>query len=1029
MRLLEYNNNGEFCLTEFIDDIPPYAILSHTWGPEEVTFGDITDGNGTKKTGFDKIRFCGEQARRDGLQYFWVDTCCINKSSSAELAEAINSMFRWYRNAVKCYVFMPDVPRPTVDSEDGFLPWESAFQTSRWFTRGWTLQELIAPTSVEFFSKNRELLGDKKSLERHICEITRIPSKAFRGSPLAEFSATERMLWAETRQTTREEDIAYSLLGIFDVHMPLIYGEGRANAVERLREAIDRKEKGIKYENFLIPFSLFTVTEIEHFVAREKELAEIHKNLGGDGSRRTVVLHGLGGIGKTQLAVAYAKRHKDNYSAIFWLSIKDEDSLKQSFAKVARQILREYPSARRLSTVDMKNIDDVIDAVKAWLSLPHNTRWLMLYDNYDNPKLASNKDPAAVNIMKFLPEAYQGSVLITTRSSEVEIGHLIQVTKLVNIRDSLEILSNTSHREGLMDNADAAKLARKLDGLPLALATAGAYLKQAAIGFSDYLRLYKESWMQLQESSPKLSSYEDRTLYSTWHISFNHVKQQNILSAKLLCFWAYFDSQDLWLELLQHGDSNDPDWLRQLAKNELSFHPAVRVLSNHGLVEVHMSSQELIESRGYSMHGCVHSWTIHVLNQVWDCDLARLAIKFVGSHAPGEQTVQPWMTQRRLLQHAARCSDMLLNNLVIKDEISDDEIARACHNLGLLYADQGKLAEAEQMYERALRGYEKALGAEHTSTLDTVNNLGNLYVDLGKLAEAEQMYERALRGCEKALGAEHTSTLDTVNNLGNLYKDQGKLAEAEQMYERALRGYEKALGAEHTSTLQTVNNLGILYANQSKLAEAEQMYERALRGYEKALGAEHTSTLQTVNNLGNLYADLGKLAEAEQMYERALRGKEKALGTEHMSTLNTINNLGILYKNQGKLAEAEQMYERALRGYEKALGTDNISIYTPALNTIWAFASLFKQQSNLPEARIMYLKALIGYEKVVGPDHSTCQSLRKVLRDLDTWTKKEAMKGIDKLASDPRGGVSRLDSEGALLTSRRYKPFRKLKWR
>jgi hypothetical protein len=249
MRLLQYNNEGEFSLTQFFDNIPRYAVLSHTWGPEEVNFRDMMEGNGTSKTGFDKIRFCGEQARRDGLQYFWVDTCCIDKSSSAELAEAINSMFRWYRDAAKCYVFLSDVPRADVDITDQShqLPWESAFQISRWFTRGWTLQELIAPTSVEFFSKNRELLGDKKSLERHICEITRIPSKALRGSPLAEFSATERMSWAETRQTTREEDIAYSLLGIFDVHMPLIYGEGRVNAVGRLREAIDRKEKGILF--------------------------------------------------------------------------------------------------------------------------------------------------------------------------------------------------------------------------------------------------------------------------------------------------------------------------------------------------------------------------------------------------------------------------------------------------------------------------------------------------------------------------------------------------------------------------------------------------------------------------------------------------------------------------------------------------------------------------------------------------------------------------------------------------------------
>ena len=207
----------------------------------------------------------------------------------------------------------------------------------------------------------------------------------------------------------------------------------------------------MKCEDFSVSFSLSNISGIEHFVAREEELAEIHAKLSGDGSRRTVVLHGLGGMGKTQLAVAYAKRHKDNYSAIFWLNIKDEDSLKQSFARMARQILQEHPSAHWLSNVDMKNLDEVIDAVKAWQDLPYNTRWLMIYDNYDNPRLVSNKDPAAVDIAKFLPEVYQGSVFVTTRSSEVEIGHLIKVTKLGDVRDSLKILSNASRREGVLN--------------------------------------------------------------------------------------------------------------------------------------------------------------------------------------------------------------------------------------------------------------------------------------------------------------------------------------------------------------------------------------------------------------------------------------------------------------------------------------------------------------------------------------------------------------------------------------------------
>ena len=250
MRLLERNDHGELSLTKDFGEnvIPRYAILSHTWGAdtEEVTFRDLMDGTGENKVGHDKIRLCGEQASRDGLQYFWVDTCCIDKSNSTELAKAINSMFLWYRNAVKCYVYLPDVSKSHFDTSDKSdeLHWLPAFRRSRWFTRGWTLQELIAPTSVEFYSEGWQKLGNETSLERYICDITGIPVKALRGGSLSNFSVIERMAWAGTRETTCEEDNAYSLFGIFDVHMPLIYGEGREKAMKRLREEIEKTLKG-----------------------------------------------------------------------------------------------------------------------------------------------------------------------------------------------------------------------------------------------------------------------------------------------------------------------------------------------------------------------------------------------------------------------------------------------------------------------------------------------------------------------------------------------------------------------------------------------------------------------------------------------------------------------------------------------------------------------------------------------------------------------------------------------------------------
>ena len=238
MRLLRLEY-GKLSLVEFVGkSIPRYAVLSHTWGAdhEEVTFKDIVKGIGKDKAGYGKIRFCRNQVGKDDLQYFWVDTCCIDKSSSAELSEAINSMFRWYHESAKCYVYLSDV------SISGFGN-DQSFQKSKWFTRGWTLQELIAPASVEFFSKEDQWLGDKQSLEQNLHEVTGIAIQALRGSSLSCFGVDERMSWAAKRQTKRGEDAAYSLLGIFDIHMPLIYGEGREKAMKRLRKEIKQSLK------------------------------------------------------------------------------------------------------------------------------------------------------------------------------------------------------------------------------------------------------------------------------------------------------------------------------------------------------------------------------------------------------------------------------------------------------------------------------------------------------------------------------------------------------------------------------------------------------------------------------------------------------------------------------------------------------------------------------------------------------------------------------------------------------------------
>ena len=244
MRLLQINTDGTFGLTkDFIgdDEVPAYAILSHTWrAGQEVTFDDFENGTGEAKAGYRKIKFCAEQAEQDGLSYFWVDTCCIRKSNAVELQDAINSMFRWYRDAAKCYVFLADVfiSKRRLSGESGSRTWEPAFRESRWFTRGWTLQELLAPRNVKFYSQEGKPLGDRHELKHLINEITKIPILALEGTSLERFDIRVQMSWSEKRNTTRKEDKAYSLLGIFGVYIPLIYGEGQDPAFQRLRKCI-----------------------------------------------------------------------------------------------------------------------------------------------------------------------------------------------------------------------------------------------------------------------------------------------------------------------------------------------------------------------------------------------------------------------------------------------------------------------------------------------------------------------------------------------------------------------------------------------------------------------------------------------------------------------------------------------------------------------------------------------------------------------------------------------------------------------
>jgi tetratricopeptide (TPR) repeat protein len=405
-------------------------------------------------------------------------------------------------------------------------------------------------------------------------------------------------------------------------------------------------------------------------------------------------------------------------------------------------------------------------------------------------------------------------------------------------------------------------LVKRLDYLPLALVFAGSYIAKTTI--AKYLELYNKSWQELHRQMKKRADYPERTIITTWQISFDEIERLDKRAAKLLRLWGYLDNQELWYQLLRWPTwaQPAPNWFEQITSTEIRFLEVIGTLLDFSLIEQNDNSET------YSMHAVVHDWIKAPSDSRKDNGFLQMAITTVGLAVPEQDTKDGPIIQRRLLPHLIQLLQYWSYVPDAQNYIDETIYLDSLSMIGDLCTDQVKLAEAEQIYQRALQGYEKALDPEHPSTLDTVNNLGLLYKDQGKLAEAEQMYQRALQGYEKALGPEHTSTLVTVNNLGLLYNNQGKLAEAEQMYQRALQGYEKALGAENITTsipaLNTIWGLGNLFESQDDVAKARIMYSKALVGYEKVYGLDHPES----QRLRDIIHDLDAKTESKALADR-----------------------------------------------------------------------------------------------------------------------------------------------------------------
>ena len=571
------------------------------------------------------------------------------------------------------------------------------------------------------------------------------------------------------------------------------------------------------------------------------------------------------------------------------------------------------------------------------------------------------------------------------------------------------------------DPVEREELLSLLDGLPLAIVQASSYMLYRKISVKKYIELYEGQWKKLMElegqAGRPLHDYPERSIWTTWTISYRAIQITSLGAANLLLLWASLDNNDLWFDLLAHAGKRSKDvadslseWLSEIASNEIVFLDAIALLCCYSLVD------KLQDQTGHiTIHPVVHRWAFHMQNEEQRVAFTRLAAAVVGLAAPDHTQKDYAALQRRLLPHAERCWQWIEGRAVdagprckqadASRTVEPDEVMLyAIENLGKFYTNQGKLDKAEKLLQRAFKGYqEEHEEKEHTSILRTLNSLGILYELQGNLGEAEKMNERALKGYEKKLGRKHKYTLAAVNNLGVLYDAQGKLDKAEKCYKRAIKGFK-----DNISILNTIYNLGVVYVRRGRLDEAEKKFKEALEGYDKEFEQDHILKLKTINMIGGIYEKRGKLNEAEEKYQRALEGYEKVVGEKDTLTLDTIYRLGVVFQKQGRLDEAEKKFEDALKGYEEELGEKDIS----TLETIYMLGFVYDRQGRLDETKKMWQRVLEGYGEVLGREHSsTIHVTGDLLRvctnqgKLDEAEKyRQALEGYEKVYS-PGGAM------------------------
>ncbi|KAI1325074.1 hypothetical protein F5Y16DRAFT_411663 [Xylariaceae sp. FL0255] len=744
------------------------------------------------------------------------------------------------------------------------------------------------------------------------------------------FNVTKGLETVGLQESAKKADIAAATLQYIVSQEVLRQFKACVSRMSEMRKP--EKETPGKYQD---EYSLLGVPMTYNYVGRPTDTAEMEQVFSSDrtsADRVVFVLHGLGGMGKTQFAADFVRKHHTEFSKVFWLDGRTEETLRRSLVMCATTIQNNAigeQSHEKLFNCE-GSVDALIMRVMNWLSRPGNTSWLLVFDNVD--KDHHGRDSEAYDVTHYFPSS-NGSILITTRLSRLaQLGHSRRLDKVGDVQ-AYSIFEKWYGSKP--DPESINQLLSKLDGLPLGLAQAAAYLRETGMGFACYLQYYEEQWRDLMEyQGTSTLCRADRNIATTWLISLRSIQAKNPAAINLLRIWAFLDNKSMFHELLGAAAKPTvkvfPEWLRLLATDKLKFIEATRVLLSHSMIERAQG-----ESLCFLVHPTVHKCAAEVgITATERLELIDTAILLIGLVVPKRKSSDYWAVSRKLLPHAAACSHLLISardRLVqpVEQNIEPNLIAVAAHGLADFNRTHGKLLLAYDLYKIALDRKTSTVGPKELWTLDTVNNLGVLCQGLSKFDEAESLHLQAMQGREQLLGPDHVATLGAVNNLALVYLSKNQLQDAKSLFERAFKGRQYTLGFDHPSTLRVLMNLGLVHTESGDLAKAEIILRQALKGYEIAVGRDHIYTFHAASSLGHVFEDQERLADAEEMSLRALTGYKNHIGLYHIWTLDTMDDL------------AEESFKLVLDISRKVLGLCHIS----TLESMLDLASLYLNDS------------------------------------------------------------------------------------